>query len=456
MHIWLTDNNGNNPKRLREIQCEDREAVLKELHKIADVNILELKKNSNLLVFSNKDKIEDTHVFSIVNNGEDSEIVTGNIAGFVGINDVQISIQSRFSEQVDNGDENQERNDYFLHYMLSKVFNINLLDFKHGEEKGSVFDFLVFLFPSFLNRALKKGIVRTYVRNEYNDSNIKGPLNVSRFLKEDIPFIGRVAYDKREYSADNSLTELVRHTIEYIRSGNYSSIVRDGDVASDVRKIIEVTPSYDRSVRESVINRNLRPIRHPYYSEWTDLQRICLMILRHNKLNYAESKDKIYGIVFDVAWLWEEYLNTLLRPLGYTHPRNKTGEGKIFLFENETGETGTRYPDFYNEYCVLDAKYKRFEYKGNVSSIDRDDLHQMITYMYVLKKHPENGVFLFPVKNETFSHVKPLKLNGYGGWIKAEGHLIPQGTHSFKEFSKQMEENAEDFSKRIRALNDQL
>ena len=449
MHIWLTDNNCNNPKRLSEINCDDREGVLEELHKIADVNISDLKRHSNLLVFSNKDKIEDASIITVVNNGEDYEIVTGNIAGFVGINDVQISIQSRFAER----DEEQEKNDYFLHYMLSKVFNINLLDFKHGEERGSVFDFLVFLFPSFLNRALKKGIVRTYVRNEYNDSNIKGPLNVSRFLKKDIPFMGRVAYDKREYSADNSLTELVRHTIEFIRSGNYSSIVRDGDVASDVRKIIEVTPSYDRSVRGSVINRNLRPVRHPYYSEWTDLQRICLMILRHNKLNYAESKDKIYGIVFDVAWLWEEYLNTLLRPIGFTHPRNKDNEGKQFLFKND--KSCFCYPDFYRNDCVLDTKYKPYERCYTVADIcknHKDDLYQMVLYLHVLEWKPDLGLFVYPTKGKGSKEIKPKLLNGFGGSVGAIGLEIPQDAQSFEEFSEQMKRNAQVFPNRIIAL----
>jgi 5-methylcytosine-specific restriction endonuclease McrBC regulatory subunit McrC len=350
-----------------------------------------------------------------------------------------------------------EKKDYFLHYMLSKVFNINLLNLKHGEEKGTLFDFLIFLFPFFLRRALKKGLFRAYITYECNDSSIKGQVNVPRYFKNDIPFMGKIAYDKREYSTDNYMTELVRHTIEFIRSGSYSSIILDKDVSANVKKIVEVTHSYDRARREFVINRNLRPVRHPYYSEWTDLQRICLMILRHNKLNYAESKDKIYGVVFDVSWLWEEYLNTLLHPMGFVHPRNKENTDAIYLFRgdedtNEDKLSGDRYPDFYNDYCVLDAKYKRLENKGSVSSIDREDLHQMITYMYIINSHPQNGVFLFPVEN-TNSLIHGLKLNGYGGTIRAVGHVIPQDAISYKDFCERMETKASDFTECIKKLN---
>ena len=366
-----------------KISCDV--ALVPLLHKIADVDISSLKNDSRFLLFTNEDEIEDKHIFSLDKdpNSEEYSIVTGNIVGFVGINDVQVGIHSRFA----NGEK-----DYFLHYMLSKVFNINMLNLEHGQEKEDLFDFLVFLFPFFLGRAMKKGIVHSYVKYVCDDSNVKGSINVPRFLKGDVPFLGKISYDKREYSADNNLTELVRHTIEYIGAGSYSSIIRNGAVAADVRKIVEITPRYDRAKRESVINRNLRPIRHPYYSEWTDLQKICLMVLRHRKLNYAESKDRIYGIVFDVAWLWEEYLNKVFieKGLPVIHPENKKKRGAINLFK----EGFPRYPDYYwaDRTIVMDAKYKRFNDKNDEDL--RNDLHQMITYMFLLGS--ERGVFLFP------------------------------------------------------------
>lgn len=45
-------------------------------------------------------------------------IETGNMAGFIGINGLSLSIHSRFSQDSEE--------DFFLHYMLSKVFCINL------------------------------------------------------------------------------------------------------------------------------------------------------------------------------------------------------------------------------------------------------------------------------------------------------------------------------------------
>ena len=49
-------------------------------------------------------------------------LYTGNLMGFVGVNDTQLTIKSRFSS---------ENEDYFLHYMLMKVFCPNVLKLEH-------------------------------------------------------------------------------------------------------------------------------------------------------------------------------------------------------------------------------------------------------------------------------------------------------------------------------------
>lgn len=46
------------------------------------------------------------------------------------------------------------------------------------------------------------------------------PIDVARHMKKNTPFIGNIAYSQREYSYDNDLMELVRHTIEYIKGKN--------------------------------------------------------------------------------------------------------------------------------------------------------------------------------------------------------------------------------------------
>lgn len=71
-------------------------------------------------------------------------------------------------------------------------------------------------------------------------------------------------------------------------------------------------------------------------------------------------KNKIHGILFDVSYLWEEYLATILTKQGFQHPNNRKGLGCIYLAEYNRLP---RYPDYYREYdrLIVDAKYKKIQ-----------------------------------------------------------------------------------------------
>lgn len=46
---------------------------------------------------------------------------------------------------------------------------------------------------------MRKGS-QDYVRNEYNDGNVKGTINIDRHIRKNIPFVGNIAYSQREYA----------------------------------------------------------------------------------------------------------------------------------------------------------------------------------------------------------------------------------------------------------------
>ncbi len=434
---------------------------LSDLQKIADVKIgkLSLDDNPNLLVFPRDlkrygDEISESSIISIAGN----KISTGNIMGFVGVNGTQLDIKSRFAYN--------DENDYFLHYMLQKVFSINLFDIKHSSANEDIFDFLLYLFPYFLKKALSQGLYKKYRRFEFNDANIRGPIDVNRHIQKNIPFRGTVAYHTRTHSYDNEITQLVRHTIEYIKTKPHGSFVLSGDSDTKdcVSQIMSATGSYKIQERGKIIGKNLRPVRHPYFSAYTALQKICLQILRHETLKYGKDKDEIYGILFDGAWLWEEYLNTIF--MGHlpqiVHAKNNTGENGIAVFK---GGKKCYYPDFYiltndkpEASHVYDAKYKRLN-KGeidestetNTISICRDDLFQMITYLHVLPA--QHCGLIYPLElDETFADPvyksKSRILNGYGGEIFGIGIRISTAA-SMVDFRNKMGETEKELREEI-------
>ena len=69
----------------------------------------------------------------------------------------------------------------------------------------------------FLKKALRKGLLQKYTRNEYNNQNVKGTVDIQRHIRINTPFIGKIAYSQREFSYDNYILQLIRHTIEFIK-----------------------------------------------------------------------------------------------------------------------------------------------------------------------------------------------------------------------------------------------
>ncbi|WP_052095578.1 5-methylcytosine restriction system specificity protein McrC [Porphyromonas cangingivalis] len=434
----------NTPKAISQ---EEKEA-LQDLEALFNKTISKLikEKDNGLLIYPHtldegQEKRDNNPVISLTKKSSlasEWEINPGNFSGFIGAGDASITIKSRFSGEED---------DHFLHYLLQKVLAINVFDLKHSTTKDPLLDFLLFLFPALLNDALSQGLYKAYERREYNDANIRGTIILNRHIRQNMPFCGRVAYRTREFSHDNPLTQLIRHTIEFISAKEIGRFILNGneDTRASVSLIIQATTGYKRQDRQQVINQNLRPVRHPYFTRYKDLQQLCLQILRHEKNGYGKDDRRMYGILFSMDSLWEEYLNTLLDPLGFKHPNNIKRIGEIYLANSNKYP---RYPDFYDKEengIVIDAKYKRM-------IDDRNDVNQIITYMYRFKG--KLGLFILPKeekedeKQEESSqgrkkpNIESYQLKGYGKDNRAKIVIcrmdIPKDCSDYEVFKAKM------------------
>lgn len=451
MKLIATDN-------CRDFVINDPQAV-DDLRHIADCPLDKLtdKDCNDVWVFPSKDsryddKIEDETILSVYGN----KMSTGNIMGFIGYGDTELTIRSRFSSG-DNG------HDWFMQYMLQKVFAINIFKLQSSLTTEGILDVAAMLFPYFLQKALCQGIYREYIRCHYNDSRARGAINFSAHIKNNYPFKnGKIAYTTREYKYDNSVTQLIRHTIEYLRSKDFTRqiLFSSQEMQGFIKQIVEATPSYCKADRNKILLANMKPKIHPYYSEYRPLQKLCIQILRREKMGYGQSSQRVYGVLFDGAWLWEEYLNLTMSKAGFKHPKNKTGEGAIHPFIDRKNKY-KRYPDYMKTDVIADAKYKRLLTRNENSNtitdnIQRDDLNQMISYLHITSSKvgifigpteivlmdPDNGQFYsddtIAFKTRELQILKVGDLMGYGGQIVIIGVNIPKNPHSYDQFSEAM------------------
>lgn len=387
----------------------------------------------SLLVFphclgDNNDDIDRLPIFSIW----DETLATGNVVGFCGKNGVNVHINSRFDS---------DKKQYFLHYMLQKVFGINMLNLPTSTDNESIWDFILYLFPFCLKKAMQQGLFRTYRTFHYNDDKVKGSIDLLAHISKNIPFVGHIAYQTREHTANNHLIHLVRHTIEAIQRHPFAGqlLLNDQETHQCVETIKIATPDFNPRELNKVLLKNLHPIRHPFYTEYTLLQQLCIKILRHERLTYGENKAQIHGILFDAAWLWEEYLAKILCPVGFLHPQNKSGTGALDFY---TGEDNLNYkgafPDFYNDRLsfVIDAKYKPLEDRLRSASL-REDRFQLISYMHIQKA--QTGLLMFPTPLKTQQPQWEGTLRGHGGKVGIYGLSIPNNLNDFIAFKVKMD-----------------
>ena len=397
------------------------------INKIADKTLEQLEREG-IFVFPEfvkdaDDISQDQIILQSVNN----TYRAGNVMGFLGCGDERLVIESRFC-----GDGE----DYFFKYLLNRVLNlpsiVNLDSDANPDER--LFYFLLFLFPYYLKAAMRKGLFKEYIRHRYNDGNAKGAIDIARHIEKNTPFIGNVAYSQREFSFDNCLTELVRHTIEFIKGKSYGNnlLIR---VKDEVKLVIDATPGYKPYDRQKIIEQNQKnAVRHAYFREYLALQRLCCLILRHRKHQIGSGVRQIYGLLFDGAWLWEEYINSLVSNIFY-HPMNKSGKDAQRLFN---GKVGLIYPDFISRddevRIIADAKYKPIDNIGN-----RDYL-QILAYMF--RFDARTGYYLYPEAEGS----DDLKL-----WMNRgstyEDNVIPRDDVSITKHGLKIPVNAPDYTR---------
>ncbi len=441
--IYTSDNNTGN--------CIVDSEDLSNLKQIAGRHISDLMSvdGNELWLFPREkdhygDKIEKEVVFTL----DDNRLTTGNIMGFIGCGDTEVTIHSRFSARYEN--------DYFMQYLLQKVFAINIFDLNHRRSNENALDMAVLMFPYFLQKALLQGIYREYRRIEYNDDRVRGVIDFNRHIKLNYPFRnGKVAYTTKEYRYDNSVTQLVRHTIEYIKTLKSSSFIlfANEDIKAYVQAIIDATPSYRKGDMAKVMAQNVRPKIHPYFSEYRPLQRLCIQILRHERISYGQNSERIHGVLFDGAWLWEEYLGITMKKAHFDHSKNKERLGGLPVYINRT--RGMIYPDYIHPLVVADAKYKRYYRQVENAAelgIPREDLYQMISYLHLTDR--KIGILICP--RDDFEDVLPLgdvkpdtswnlmyhrfgSLEGVGGEIHVISVNIPRSCADYKSFYAKME-----------------
>lgn len=284
---------------------------------------------------------------------------------------ITIQIQSRFDKKNIDDKQISEVKPYFLATMLLNCKSGVNDQLVPNNSEDFFFDLLLlYLFKEKVNSCYLKGLYKTYQRFEKNDDRLKGSIDVARHIRLNMGLEnGKMAYSYRENTIDNDLNRIIIYAYNKLKM-KYPDLIAEVYYNTDnynFKYFIDILKSkINLSFIDSntLISKNLRTIAHPYYTEYEELRKISLKILRDEGVSMFNGyEEDVNGILFYIPDLWELYLEHLLKDDNYKlHSQGFNNlPVKIIDYSKDT------YPDYVfstsidkNEqpFMILDAKFK--------------------------------------------------------------------------------------------------
>ena len=325
---------------------------------------------------------------------------------------ITVQIRSRF-----DSDPNKP---FFLLEMLTKGnirFNSNT--FFNSNEDVALYDYLLIsILRDHLLKAYQKGVFRSYQSFRDNGMKLKGNIDFAQHIKENMNMSnGKIAYAYREKSVDNYLNHLILESYEHLKRKYYDVVVQNFDMVSEVREVIELLrreTGYPKYKRGSLLKKCENPIIHPYYTEYEDLRKVCLNILRGEGVSIMSgSNDEISGLLYYVPDLWEEYLESKLINMGVS------SQEVIYVLSGNNGFANEFRPDYVfrdeddNPYMILDAKYKpewiKVHRTGKFGRY-KEDYSECVRNMNAINAYATGVIFPYRVKDDK-KDIEPINMH---------------------------------------------
>lgn len=347
---------------------------------------------------------------------------------------------------------------FFLNYVFCKAYGLNPNIFQEMNptcDMEKTWDlFLIIMFLETLEKAFKKGYYKEYTKNQYNDAKLKGPINVARHIKENMLFSGNIAYSRRENSIDNPINNLILYTLKHInvRYNNFAKnrIKEKNDFKDCIDYLIYTIHENDVD-KKTLIKNTQKPVTRHIFHDYEKVRVLARLILKNMGLNiFSESRKSVKGVLLNMEKLWENFLEkTFFADVSLKYSYELQTQKALPILFNEGQTLQTIRPDFVLSQnkipvMVLDAKYKNYAKENEDFKVKREDIYQVLSYMYAYEV--QHGGSIFPVIANEAERNHQLKT--FTLWNKKNTPqfytlpiVVPQACNYFLEYCKQFDED---------------
>ena len=241
------------------------------------------------------------------------------------------------------------------------------------------------------SRLLKQGMDRYYVEHEDVISGIKGKLNFSETIKQNVLPLRKTVCIHDEFDYDILHNQIIKATIKkLLRTKGL-----DSSIKNNLHKIyLKLPPVSDIIIKESMFSR-IRLHRNNYHYDF--ILKVCRIINENLFIDEANGFFKFMDFTRDekkMASLFEKFVRNFYK-IETDFSSKRTNIKWSFDFENE--EDKKLLPNMQtditlqglNKKIIIDTKYYKeaFQYHYDTKKLNSSNLYQLFAYM----KNQEDG-----------------------------------------------------------------
>ena len=337
----------------------------------------------------NAREVKDCPVWYEIKGGK-TYFYTSHYVGSWKVNNVLINIIPRFG---------------IISRLLSYALHIYLPEKDMLIEKeNDTPNIIALMWRVLLQRAIQNGnIPRSYISEIKNIRNFKGRLDVKKQVKYNIANKSKFYCSYRHITFDNLINKTILYTYEMLKQEkNVANVTKA--LSAHINKLYELKVCPIKQLQPSMLDSITYTQMSLCYKPFISL---CKMLIEQQGKKCKDNLLCGFSFFIDIAELWEQALLNILKegladePFIDVYSPNQTG-GEYLTTD---GYRQVR-PDIIikkeNKIAIIiDAKWKRYKEFGATDcqgGVNRDDLYQMMTYLYHYARADDKvmGLFVAP------------------------------------------------------------